>query len=323
MTRIDARSDLDLARLDSRPIPEGSGELRLFATVRNESLRLPRFLQYYAEAGVDRFFLIDNGSTDGTLDLLLEHPSVHVFEARGSYAGSGYGTLWVQLLMSEYGLDRWCLAVDADEMLVYPGVDIVRIPELCQFLDAERATGLYSTLIDMYADSPLSSVYYRSWEDPLAVCPYFEVDSIVWRGHRSARYGAAPIANGGMRQRVFGLDVSLDKISLFKFRPPMVLYEGMHRLSHVQLSELRGAVLHFKYLRDFEERARVEAGRGEHWSNGLEYKQYAATLDRHPTLNPCTASSRRYGSWVDLADCGVLRSTPAFDEVLRLKGYKG
>jgi hypothetical protein len=47
--------------------------------VRNEALRLPATLRHHCAIGVQRFFVLDNGSTDGTLDLLANEPDVDVF----------------------------------------------------------------------------------------------------------------------------------------------------------------------------------------------------------------------------------------------------
>ena len=77
-----------LQRIDSRPFDEGPGEIRAFLTVRNEALRLPSTLRHCRELGVHRFFVVDNGSTDGTLELLAGEADVHVFTIVDSYAGS-------------------------------------------------------------------------------------------------------------------------------------------------------------------------------------------------------------------------------------------
>ncbi len=42
-----------------------SGDILLFACLRNEVIRIPYFLDYYRRAGVDHFLIVDNGSTDG------------------------------------------------------------------------------------------------------------------------------------------------------------------------------------------------------------------------------------------------------------------
>lgn len=56
-----------IKRIDSKTIPKNKHEIRLFAICRNESLRLPHFIDYYNNLGVDRIFIIGNNSNDDTL----------------------------------------------------------------------------------------------------------------------------------------------------------------------------------------------------------------------------------------------------------------
>ena len=73
-----------LVRIDSRPVSDELGEIRAFMTVRDEILRLPQTLDHYRNIGVARFFVIDNGSTDGTRQFLLAQPDCHVFATHNS-----------------------------------------------------------------------------------------------------------------------------------------------------------------------------------------------------------------------------------------------
>ena len=60
------------ARRKSReltPLADRTSEIRpndilLFCTMRNEDVRLPFFLRYYRDLGVDHFLFVDNGSDD-------------------------------------------------------------------------------------------------------------------------------------------------------------------------------------------------------------------------------------------------------------------
>jgi hypothetical protein len=70
---------------------------------------------------------------------------------------------------------------------------------------------------------------------------------------------------GGMRLRVCGARVVLDKICLVKFDTGMALRPGMHSLGGGVLSFMRGAVLLFNDFSDFSTRAVTEASRGQHW----------------------------------------------------------
>src|ERR1044071_3643823 len=61
-------ANAELTRIDQRPIPDNFQEIRAFMMVWNESIRLESTLRHYRQLGVHRFFVVDLGSTDGTLD---------------------------------------------------------------------------------------------------------------------------------------------------------------------------------------------------------------------------------------------------------------
>ena len=72
----------------------GGDEVLVVGCLRNEMLRLPAFLEHYRRLGVSRFLLVDNGSDDGSRELLLAQPDVTVFHTDQSYAESGCGIAW-------------------------------------------------------------------------------------------------------------------------------------------------------------------------------------------------------------------------------------
>ena len=63
--------NISLQRLDNNNFDIGPSEIIAFGCFRNEKLRLPYLLEYHKNLGVNRFFIIDNASTDGTVDYLL------------------------------------------------------------------------------------------------------------------------------------------------------------------------------------------------------------------------------------------------------------
>ena len=110
-----------LKRLDNEPIPSDKEEIRLFAVARNEELRLLYFLQYYFKNGVDRVFIIDNCSTDSTVEIALSVENVHVFQVQQDYKGN-YG-YWMEYFLETYGTNYWCIVVDIDELFLYPFIE--------------------------------------------------------------------------------------------------------------------------------------------------------------------------------------------------------
>ena len=54
-------------------------DILVAATVRNEMIRLPYFLEHYRKLGVGHFLFVDNGSDDGTAAWLAEQPDVSLW----------------------------------------------------------------------------------------------------------------------------------------------------------------------------------------------------------------------------------------------------
>ena len=68
-----------LSRVADRTDQIREDDILMFCTLRNEKVRLPYFLEYYREMGVNHFLFVDNDSTDGTMDYLAEQPDVSVW----------------------------------------------------------------------------------------------------------------------------------------------------------------------------------------------------------------------------------------------------
>jgi hypothetical protein len=213
--------------------------------------------------------------------------------------------------------------VDADEFLVYPGWEDLSLPELCGYLDSEPASAFASLLLDMYSDKPFCQTSYRAGSDPLTVCPYFDPDTILRVGRWPQVVGGREMHAGGMRKRLFGLDPNLDKICLVKYGSSMQLHEGMHALGGAAFSAAQGAVLHFKYMLGFSDRAQVEAIRREYWQEALAYRRYAEVVSQHPELTAFSSASAVFQKSDDLISRKIMKSTAGLDRLVDLKREAG
>jgi len=99
-------------------IADNKEEVRLFIIVKNEAERIPFFLQYYREAGVDRFFFLNNESTDNTAEILKKEKDVYFFDIKGKL--NEFEMIWQNAILENYGNNHWCINVDIDEFLVFP-----------------------------------------------------------------------------------------------------------------------------------------------------------------------------------------------------------
>ena len=184
----------------SDPRQSVPGEIRAFAKCRNERLRLPAFLTHYRALGVDRFFIVDNDSSDGTTEYLAGQPDVCGFRTTNRLSESGAGSLWLNPLLSRFGVGAWCVTVDIDELLVYPGSEQASLRDLTAHFDRTGCEALSCLLLDLYPPGPLAASRYSPGDDLLAAAPYFD----------AGPYEKSPVETcpgvfitGGMRERVF------------------------------------------------------------------------------------------------------------------------
>jgi glycosyltransferase involved in cell wall biosynthesis len=257
--------------------------------VRNESQHLPYLLSYYRQQGVDQFLIVDNGATDETIDYLIIQTDVALWHGDRPLHQVNFGSLWFELLLQKYGVEHWCLTINADEVLYYPDCETRTIRDLCVDLDRQYQRAFTAILLDMYSDRPISATHYEMGQPFLEICPYFDRAFF----HQAELETEPEFAGqrryvGGMRQRVFGRqgDYYLNKVPLLKYRPDLILTGGQHLLglSSEQIAQETGALLHFKYFASFPAYVNSEVERKEHSNGAFQYQEYAAKLRQDANL---------------------------------------
>ena len=309
---LDAYGLMPVARTDAEV---GSDEILAVIGLRDEFPRLPHVLDHHRRLGVDRFLIVDNGSTDGSLEYLADQPDTVVWRTDASYRAANCGAVWWDLLLRRHARGNWCLIIDADEYFIFPGWETRRLRDLCAELDVQRATCYPAIFLDMYGPGPLSTSVIGPESDLLATFPFFDR-----KWFRMRRPMAGPRRNlvnhwGGVRARIFGdraLDsYLLDKIPLFRHRTGDVLLSGNHWTSRpsAEIADGRGVLLHFKYDAGFAALIAREVERGEHAGGARAYRRIADELgtEADPQLfDP--AYSVRYENSDQLLRFGIMRS---------------
>jgi tetratricopeptide (TPR) repeat protein len=278
-----------LVREDTKDIEISVSALLCCVVVRNEHPRLPYFLSYYRQKGVDRFLFIDNQSTDDTLAYLLQQPDVYVWSSTKSFNQVNFGSVWFELLLRRHGINHWCLTVDADELLYYPDCEHKTIPQLCQELDEKQYRAYTAILLDMYADKAIQETHCTPGQDFLKTCPYFDRQYYHRKQSQGGPYRNQTIYFGGLRERIFGVtgDYILNKVPLLKYGPDVVLAGGQHftNLPETKIAQESGCLLHFKYFSLFPNYVAQEVQRQEHYGGAHQYLEYSRTLSSSNSLN--------------------------------------
>jgi hypothetical protein len=293
----------------------GPADILLFSTQRNEKVRLPYFLKYYRDMGVTHFLIVDNGSTDGSVDYLADQPDVSVWHTRGSYKKSRFGADWLNYLQSRYGHGHWCLTVDPDEFLVYPFCDTRPLRALTDWLDSCSIRAFSAMLLDMYPKGRLEDQPYLPGMNPFDIACWF--DSGNYTMSRNPRHWNLWI-QGGPRARVFFPDEpnrapALNKIPLVKWDRRYAYVHSTHMLLPRGLNlvydewggeKASGILLHAKFLDTFADKATEEITRQQHYAESYEYRTYADKLARDTQM--WSNWSERYINWRQLEILGLM-----------------
>ncbi len=290
-------------------------DIILFCTFRNEDIRLPFFLQYYRDLGVNHFIFVDNGSDDGGADYVSGDPDVSLWKTDGAYGRSRYGIDWLTYLQDKYAHGHWALTVDVDEFFVYPFCDTRPIRALADWLEASEVRSFGTMMLDMYPKGPVAAAVYRRGDDPFKWANWFDPGNYTIKLNDLYRN---LWIQGGPRARVFFDDKpsqspALNKIPFVKWDRSYTYVSSTHMLLPRGLNlvygqnggeKSSGVLLHAKFLNIFSKRALEEADRAEHYSHGREYKSYVTENDTDPEI--WCQWSEQYINWRQLEALGLM-----------------
>ncbi|MEM6409040.1 MAG: glycosyltransferase family 2 protein [Pseudomonadota bacterium] len=289
-----ARHQLRLIKDRINAVP--SDRVMVFCVLRNEHERLPHFLDHYRSLGVGGFVFVDNGSYDGSAELLASQPDCSVWVSTASYKSARFGVDWINYLLNKYGSGRCCLTVDADELIAFSGMDRVDLSDLSRWMRRTHTRALGALMIELFPKGPVSMAAFKAGDDPLQGLTHF--DAGPYRAQRQR-----PMRNlwvqGAARERVFFADAprrspTLNKIPLVRWRRGYVYVNSTHSMLPPNLNsayiDASGrvqpsvALLHTKFLPSIVARAAEEKARGEHFSNSSAFDAYYDALQDDPVL---------------------------------------
>lgn len=290
-------------------------DILLFCTFRNEDARLPYFLAYYRDLGINHFIMVDNDSSDGGAAFASVQPDVSLWSTKAAYGDARYGMDWLTYLQGKYAPGHWALTVDVDEFFVYPFCDTRPISALADWLDASQVRSFGAMLLDMYPKGPVGQTAYEKGADPFEIARWFDPGNYIMTKNKLFQN---LWIQGGPRARAFFASKpkqapALNKVPFVKWQRSytyvssthMILPRGLNLVYDQQGGEkTSGILLHAKFLNTFGARASEEAQRGEHYQDGREYKSYADIHGADPDL--WCQWSEQYINWRQLEILGLM-----------------
>jgi hypothetical protein len=287
----------------------------LLCTLRNERIRLPYFMRYYRDLGIDHFLFVDNDSDDGSREYLAEQEDASVWTTKGSYKAAHFGADWLSNLQRRLCHGHWCLTVDVDEFFVYPFCETRPIRALTDWLEASAVRSFSAMMLDMYPKGPITAQPYHEGQNPFEIAQWF--DSGNYTIQRNHGMGNLWI-QGGPRARVFfdgkpAMAPALNKVPLVHWQKSYAYVSSTHMLLPRGLNlvyddrggeKASGCLLHAKFLDTFAVKAAEEMTRGQHYADSQEYIAYQEALASQPDL--WCKFSEKYINWRQLEILGLM-----------------
>jgi hypothetical protein len=291
-----------------QPSLEEDGFPTVVSLVRDAEVYVEAFVGHYRSLGCRRIVMLDNGSSDRTVQIAGAAPEVTLM--RCGLPFDRFKRAMRRYLTRAYCIHRWCLYVDIDEFFDYPDSDKVGLDRFLSYLEQHRFTAVVAQMLDLFPArlSPTSDVgdlLFRSRHRLYDIAhierrPYLVPGNILGDPRIEMYYG-------GIRAAVFGGNPWLTKHPLFFFDDNALPFlEDSHRVEGAHVADVTGVLYHYKFAGDFQ--ARVDrAVREENYYNAShEYRCYASVLRDDPFVELKQKSSKDLNGPNILIDNGFL-----------------
>jgi len=270
----------------------------VICVVKDDLIRISKFVEHYRRLGITHFAFVDNGSTDGTFEYLIKQEDCDVYRVTVLYS-SLKRVVWLNRLISIYGTDKWYVMVDSDEFIQYEKMNRISIPDLTSYADSMGIYRFSGYLIDMYPKGDL----FQSNKKADFIREYRYFDACGYDIHND-EYGVSII--GGPRNRIFHTKNELAKCPIFKLNHDDIIASAHFLLPKIKAkyNPISLAIFHYKFIDDNDMVKINDAVNLENYSQGsYEYKIYQNGLRENKSFY-CKNVSMEY------ADCSVITKLP-------------
>lgn len=271
------------------------------------------FINYYLDCGFSHIVLMDNGSTDKTIELASQYDQVTILQCLLPFGH--YKRHMCNYMAYRFSVHHWCLLADCDEFFDYPGSKHLGLADLMQYLNQQEATAVLVQMLDMYPKTAIGPS--QNDANFQAEHRWFEVNSLEPKPVPPGLDNSLPSDNlhlnyGGVRQRVFNASPLLSKFSLIK--PDRYLHlVGLHLLSWANIADISCVVYHYKFLAGFSQRVTQAIREEQYYQGSAEYKQYQEKLSITEGLILWNKQSIALEDTQQLVNAGLLVISDRYD----------
>ena len=300
-------------------------ELVVVSLVKNAEVYINSFIDHYLSLGARHIFILDNGSTDKTVELASNVSGVSVFRCLLPFRE--YNLLMRQYLVRRFGSkNRWILCVDIDELFDYPCSDRVSLQILLAYLNSRKFTTMVAYMLDMFSGLPLSRL--EPGGDNLKMnYPYYDISSVIkteypesYPDHgysntlqRQSKLHNIP-ANSAVRHYTGGIRASrFNMPGVYLTKHPLVYINGktelvhQHFVNHARVADITGLLFHYKFVTGFKARVLDALANKQYWNDSCEYLNYLRELESNVDICLKKDSARKLNSVNELIETDYIQ----------------
>jgi len=247
-------------------------DIPLIFLTRNSKIFINSFLRHYRNMGITRFICVDDNSSDGTKEALLNESDVDIFFSNVRYRDARRGRIWREILLSLYGENRWYLNIDVDEYFIYEDYENKNLRDFITALENAGIMRCPAPMIDCYPAGDIRSAHFDGSTNamPWEVAPLYDGS-----GYELGKTKRALTLRGGPRARMLDSDAELMKYPLIFWKKGHSLGASIHQPTPFRhnFSPIHGALLHFKFFNNTIEKAKDAVEDGQYFNGSIEYKK--------------------------------------------------
>jgi len=281
------------------------------------------FIEHHLARGAAHMVVIDNGSTDRTVEIAAGFPCVTV--VRNQMAVRRHESLMRAGIARQVLRGGWVLFADADELFEAPLLDGApdALPRLVAYLDGHGYTAMVAQMLDMLTvqpygstkrlDYPASVKAFDRWAmGDLTALPYHAAGNrLAWflRDNLCDDPGVKLLI-GGARRALFGEECYLFKHSIVRNRAGVDLMRHPHCAGRVRVADVTGVLRHYKLAGDWMARDRATVAAGI-WDHDEDARRLAAVTAGDGFV-PDVAGARAFGGTAGLIEAGFLHASDRY-----------
>ena len=265
----------------------------MISTARNEAYFWPHFIIHYRNHGASHFIILDDNSTDGSLDWLRSQPDVTVYTSTLGFAEPvgklRFGIAARGLMAQHFCADQWALIADLDEFWV-PPPQFATFTQLIASLEANNRKLCRGMMLDCFPEK-LTDLKSQPLNTPphLAAPLFDDIGPMQWPAHESRLERAQIGQNVRMRlvkllanNGLFSRDEQARRGSPTLYKAPLAKWHPSIRLQSAHVlsgapyhNDHQLACAHYKFYPGWEDKVAGALETGNYYNGSIEYRMLA------------------------------------------------